>query len=124
VHCADRSIQPQHKGENGLQRHSCPSCALEPGQQFITFNDWTGSVFEQSNFMRPTKWLLVTGWLLPKNFLGPFSYQSQLSLARQLQNLRHEFYLTLDVSFFYSKKLATPIMFVPRNPLRHAPLQC
>ena len=47
MHCGSRSITTRRRGENGLQRYDCPSCALEQGQQFVTFNHWTGSVFEQ-----------------------------------------------------------------------------
>lgn len=67
VYCGSRSIKVLGRCDNGLQHYDCPSCAQERVQQFATFNDWTGSVFEDSK-LKPTKWLLVIGlWEMKLN---------------------------------------------------------
>jgi len=59
-HCGNQSLKTRERCNNGLQRYHCPICASRLGQQFATFNDWTGSVFEDSK-LRPSQWLLVIG---------------------------------------------------------------
>ena len=66
-HCGNYSVKTRGCCNNSLQRYHCSRCANERGQQFATFNDWTGSVFENSK-LRPSQWLLVIGlWELKLN---------------------------------------------------------
>jgi transposase-like protein len=53
-------MEKRERCSNGLQRYNCPDCATRLGQQFATFNDWTGTIFEDSK-LKPTEWLLVIG---------------------------------------------------------------
>ncbi len=65
--CGGCSIEPRERCRNGLQRHNCLDCAARLGRQFATFNDWTGSIFEESK-LSPSEWLLVMGlWELKLN---------------------------------------------------------
>jgi transposase-like protein len=65
--CGSSQIEVRERCEKGLQRYHCPACAVQQGQSFATFNDWTGSIFEGSK-LPPTDWLLVIGlWELKLN---------------------------------------------------------
>jgi transposase-like protein len=66
-HCGSSNVEARGRCDNGLQRCNCLDCAARLGQQFATFNDWTGSIFEGSK-LKPTEWLLVMGlWQLKLN---------------------------------------------------------
>ena len=64
-YCGSRATEMRERCGNGLRRHNCPACAVCQGRQFVTFNDWTGSIFEESK-LSPSEWLLVMGLILKR----------------------------------------------------------
>jgi len=66
-YCGGQEIEKRERGENGLQRYSCPSCAQAKGQQYRMFTVWSDSIYENSKLC-PGLWLMVIGfWELKLN---------------------------------------------------------
>jgi len=60
----DKDILWLSRGENGIQRYSCRVCVQARGQMFVTFTDWTGTLFEGSH-VPPEVWVqIIHHWQL------------------------------------------------------------